>query len=575
MMNVFKAKSINPGIYIGRARFLVSKAPVIHQSHVTEDNAASEFEHLTSSIDVALAQVRQILTTLPEDGQEKEIFETQEMILADPDILLKLENQVLQELNSAPSAVKIVFDEVITHFEGMQNDFFASRAVDYKDVQHRLLDILLDVHSEPLSVFEPGEVLFCLEPSPTLISSMASKGIGAWVSQKGAYTSHAAILSRGLNIVAITSIPELAFKVKDGQQVIVDATRGELIVNPDAATLKHYQKRKADMEAALLKDRARALEPAITSTGRRVRINVNIELPEEAAALKALGAEGIGLFRTEFLYLDRSSLPDEEEQFQIYSSVARDMAPFPVTIRTFDLGGDKLSHLIPFEPEENPFLGCRGLRFSLFRPDIFKIQIKAVMRAAVEGNLQLMFPMVNDVEDLLQAKELVSECAAELQAHGIKHNANIPIGVMIEIPSAALCADILAAEADFFSIGTNDLTQYTLAVDRNSETLSYKYAQHHPSVLRLIQMVLKAARKAGITVGVCGEMASILQYVPLLVGLGLEDLSVQPAKIATIKSIVRKCDLHLEELVQSSDLDHLDEVEDLIYNKLKNYYQDK
>jgi phosphotransferase system enzyme I (PtsI) len=306
-----------------------------------------------------------------------------------------------------------------------------------------------------------------------------------------------------------------------------------------------------------------------------VRINVNIELPEEAAALKAMGAEGIGLFRTEFLYLDRSSLPDEEEQFQIYSSVARDMAPFPVTIRTFDLGGDKLSHLIPFEPEENPFLGCRGLRFSLFRPDIFKIQIKAVMRAAVEGNLQLMFPMVNDVEDLLQAKELVAECAAELQAQGIKHNANIPIGVMIEIPSAALCADILAAEADFFSIGTNDLTQYTLAVDRNSETLSYKYAQHHPSVLRLIQMVLKAARKAGITVGVCGEMASILQYVPLLVGLGLEDLSVQPAKIATIKSIVRKCDLHLEELVQSSDLDHLDEVEDLIYNKLKNYYQDK
>ncbi len=573
-MNIFKAKSINPGIYIGKARFLVSKAPIIRHSHISADKAAAEFEYLTDSIDVALAQVRQILTTLPEEGQEKEIFETQEMILADPDILQKLETLVLKELNSAPSAVKIAFDEVIAHFEGMQNDFFASRAVDYKDVQQRLLDILLGVHTDPLSSFQAGEVLFCLEPSPTLISSMATQGIGAWVSQKGAYTSHAAILSRGLNLVAITSIPELAFKVRDGQQVIVDATRGELIVEPDADTLARYQKLKADMEASALKDQARALEPAITSTGRRVRINVNIELPEEAATLKAMGAEGIGLFRTEFLYLDRSSLPDEEEQFQIYSSVAKDMAPFPVTIRTFDLGGDKLSHLIPFEPEENPFLGCRGLRFSLFRPDIFKIQIKAVMRAAVAGNLQLMFPMVNDVEDLLQAKELVAECSKELAEQGIRHKADIPIGVMIEIPSAALCADILASEADFFSIGTNDLTQYTLAVDRNSETLSYKYAQHHPSVLRLIQMVLKAARKAGITVGVCGEMASILQYVPLLVGLGLEDLSVQPAKIATIKSIVRKCDLHLEEMVQNSDLDHLGEVEDLIYQKLKKYYQD-
>jgi phosphotransferase system enzyme I (PtsI) len=573
-MNIFKAKSINPGIYIGKARFLVSKAPIIRHSHISADKAAAEFEYLTDSIDVALAQVRQILTTLPEEGQEKEIFETQEMILADPDILQKLETLVLKELNSAPSAVKIAFDEVIAHFEGMQNDFFASRAVDYKDVQQRLLDILLGVHTDPLSSFQAGEVLFCLEPSPTLISSMATQGIGAWVSQKGAYTSHAAILSRGLNLVAITSIPELAFKVRDGQQVIVDATRGELIVEPDADTLARYQKLKADMEASALKDQARALEPAITSTGRRVRINVNIELPEEAATLKAMGAEGIGLFRTEFLYLDRSSLPDEEEQFQIYSSVAKDMAPFPVTIRTFDLGGDKLSHLIPFEPEENPFLGCRGLRFSLFRPDIFKIQIKAVMRAAVAGNLQLMFPMVNDVEDLLQAKELVAECSKELAEQGIRHKADIPIGVMIEIPSAALCADILASEADFFSIGTNDLTQYTLAVDRNSETLSYKYAQHHPSVLRLIQMVLKAARKAGITVGVCGEMASILQYVPLLVGLGLEDLSVQPAKIATIKSIVRKCDLHLEEMVQNSDLDHLGEVEDLIYKKLKKYYQD-
>ena len=573
-MNIFKAKSINPGIYIGKARFLVSQAPIIQHSRVAADKAAAEFQCLTNSIDVALEQVRQILTTLPEDGQEKEIFETQEMILSDPEILQKLETLVLQEHNSAPTAVKSAFDEVVAQFEGMQNDFFASRAVDYKDVQQRLLDILLGVHSDPLASFEAGEVLFCLEPSPSLISSMATKGIGAWVSQKGAYTSHAAILSRGLNLVALSSIPELAFKVKDAQLVIVDATQGDLIVNPDADTLRRYQKLKADMEASAFKDQARALEPAITSTGRRVRINVNIELPEEAAALKAMGAEGIGLFRTEFLYLDRSSLPDEEEQFQIYSSVAKDMAPFPVTIRTFDLGGDKLSHLIPFEPEENPFLGCRGLRFSLFRPDIFKIQIKAVMRAAVAGNLQLMFPMVNDVEDLLQAKELVAECSAELEEQGVKHKADIPIGVMIEIPSAALCADILAAEADFFSIGTNDLTQYTLAVDRNSETLSYKYAQHHPSVLRLIQMVLKAARKAGIAVGVCGEMASILQYVPLLVGLGLEDLSVQPAKIATIKAIVRKCDLQLEEMVHNSDLDHLSEVEDLIYNNLKKYYKD-
>ncbi len=572
-MKVFPAKSINPGIYIGKAKFFTANTHVIQPRKVPFAKVRAEYDHLLATVETALDQLRQILASLEDNRQEKEILEAQEMILTDPEILQSLERLVLEEYYSAATAIVLAFDEVVSHFEAMKNEFFASRAADYKDVQQRLLDILLKVDADPLASFEMDDVVFCVEPSPSLISKMASKGIGAWVSQKGSYTSHAAILSRGLNIVALSSITDMASVAKNGQRVIVDAIEGSLIVSPDTQSLKYYKQLKKDLEAAAKKDQVRALEPAITATGRRVRINVNIELPEEAATLRAMGAEGIGLFRTEFLYLDRSSLPDEDEQYQIYSSVVKDMAPHPVTIRSFDLGGDKLSHLIPFEAEENPFLGCRGLRFSLFRPDVLKTQIKAVLRAASEGNIQLMFPMVNDVEDFRLAKKLFDECVTELQKQEVKHKSDIPLGVMIEIPSAALCANILAAEVDFFSIGTNDLTQYTLAVDRNSETLSGKYAQHHPAVLKLIQMVISAAKKANIKVSVCGEMASIKHYIPLLVGLGLEDLSVQPAKIASIKNLVRKCDIRLEEMVQNNDLDHLEAVENLIFQQLKPYYQ--
>ncbi len=573
-MRTLTGNSINPGIFIGRARFLSSRSPVVLHSHINPENAEQEFRDLLKAIETAVLQLDELLDALPKTGSEREIFETHQIILRDPDLLAKLEGLVLIDYISAAQAVKTAFDEVASMFTAMQNDFFAQRAADYRDLQERLLAILLGHSADPLAVFSSDEVLFCPEPSPSLVTAMASKGIGAWVSQKGSFTSHAAILTRGLDIVALSAIADLSEQLDNGQTVIVDALGAQLIIDPDEDTLLRFSELQAKFRTARQKDLADALLPAVTQTGKMIRVKGNIELPAEASQLRALGAEGIGLFRTEFLYLDRSALPSEDEQYQIYTQVLEAMAPYPVTIRSFDLGGDKLSHLIPSEREDNPYLGCRGLRFSLFRPDVFKTQLKAALRAAVHGELSLMFPMVNDASDLISAKEIVKKCAAELRERGIPCRADIPMGVMIEVPSAALCADELARYADFFSIGTNDLAQYTLTVDRNSDALSGRYTQHHPAVLKLIALSISAAHKHGIAVSVCGEMGSIPHYIPLLVGMGIDELSVHPKRVAYCKNIIRRCDSELTSILGTSERQDLAAVEQLINHDLKRYYQD-
>jgi len=572
-MRSLNGSSINPGIFIGKARFLKSRTPVISHSHVTPTESEAEYQALLRVIDTAVVQLDELLSALPQAGTEREIFETHKEILRDPELLAKLENLVLIEYYSAAQAVKTAFDHIAASFTAMQNDFFAQRAADYRDLQERLLAILLGQNADPLASFSPNEVLFCPEPSPSLVTAMASKGIRAWVSQKGSFTSHAAILTRGLDIVALSGVADLSEQVNDNQTVIVDGLGARLIIDPDEASLLRYRDLEARFTAAREKDMADAIMPAITLSGIRIRVKGNIELPSEAAQLRAAGAEGIGLFRTEFLYLDRSSLPGEEEQYRIYRQVAEAIAPYPVTIRSFDLGGDKLSHLIPSEREDNPYLGCRGIRFSLFRPDVFKTQLRAVLRAAQHGDIKLMFPMVNDVDDLLAAREVVLQCCKELSAKGIGYKADIPMGVMIEVPSAALCAEELARHADFFSIGSNDLAQYTLAVDRNSDALSSRYIQHHPAVLKLISLSITAAQKAGIPIAVCGEMGSIPSYVPLLAGMGIDELSVHPKMIATCKAIIRRCDQELPAVIDKRGLDNLSAVEQLINHDLKKYYQ--
>lgn len=573
MNKVYKGNTINAGIHIGKARFLSSLSQIVPSHKVTADEAAQEFNHLTAALQKASAQIADILATLPSDGAEREIFDAHQMILHDPDLLARLEHLVHTDGYNSAQAIRTAFEEVIHTFNGMQNDFFAQRAADYKDLQQRILVILLGDVADPLAAFQPSEVLFASETSPSLVIAMADKGIPAWVSQKGAYTSHAAILSRGLDIVALSSIHDLPDLVKDGDMVVVDAIEGKLIVAPDEETLRHYQQLQQRLQSADALDQAAALKPAITQNGRTIKVLANIELPSESATLKDAGAEGIGLFRTEFLYLDQSSLPSQEQQYQHYLTVARQMAPHPVTIRTFDLGGDKLSHLIPSEREDNPYLGCRGLRFSLSRKDIFKTQLKAVLRAALHGQLRLMFPMVNDVTDLRAARELVQKCSEELTAEGTPHKADIPLGVMIEVPSAALCAQELAQEADLFSLGTNDLAQYTLAVDRNSDALAKKYIQHHPAVIRLIAFTIAAAKGAGIPVAVCGEMSSIPKYIPLLVGMGIDELSVPPRRVARCKAIIRACDQALEDTLQNTEPHNLTALEKLINQDFKKYYQ--
>lgn len=573
MEKILKGLIISEGIFVGKARHLSLKAQQIPAAMITDKEVNAELQTLFQILKTAHHQLEEMLNALSERGAEREIFEAHQEILKDPELTDKLEKLITESHHNVAQAVKIAFEEAAAIFMAMDNDFFAQRAADYKDLQHRILSIILGGEADPLAAFSPGEVLFCTEPTPSLITGMVTKGIKAWVSEKGAYTSHAAILSRGLGLVAMSGIEDLPRQVTDGQSVILDAKGSSLIVEPDEASLAAYQAKTEALQKYRQRDLLAASQPAITQDGKKIRVLANIGLPQESPFLKAAGAEGIGLFRTEFLYLDQSSLPSEDQQYLYYRQVLEDMAPHPVTIRTFDLGGDKLSHLIPSQPEENPYLGCRGLRFSLSRVEIFKTQIKAVLRAAIHGDIRLMFPMVNDGRDMAAVRKVIIDCSEELSLNNVSHRAIIPLGVMIEIPSAALGAGELAHEADFFSIGTNDLAQYTLAADRNAHALKDIYIQHHPAVLKLIAITVKAAHKAKIPVAVCGEMASIPKYIPLLVAMGIDELSVLPQNIARCKEIIRRCDKELKTLVRARGLDDLATIEQLINRDLKKYYE--
>jgi phosphotransferase system enzyme I (PtsI) len=341
--------------------------------------------------------------------------------------------------------------------------------------------------------------------------------------------------------------------LSDAQPAIVDATTGRLILNPDPQTVASYQHLIRDL------DRSREFYSCLdnlsaqTRSNRNILLKVNVELPEELAALENIQYDGIGLYRTEFIYLSRHSLPTQAEQYAIYKAILISMQGKPVTIRTFDLGGDKLPGYSHHYHEDNPNLGCRGIRFSLYQEAMFKAQLKAILQASVYGKVNIMFPMIIGLDDLLQAKTMLRLCQQELDSDHIPYDKDIRVGIMIETPSAAICSDVLATACDFFSIGTNDLVQYTLAVDRNNERVSAYYNQAHPAVLQLIKKTIQAAKQAGIAVSVCGEMASEPLYVPLLIGLGIDELSVNPVSLPLVKAIIRSCDTELDSEVQNFD----------------------
>lgn len=571
-MRLLNGVSINPGIFMGTAKLVQSPEHRITRTHIGLDGINTEQALFQKALADTAANITAFLDAESSTGIDTDIIQTHLMILQDPDIITKVNSLIRDELMSAPLAVKQGFAEIVRMFDAIENDFFAQRAHDYRDVANNLLHTLLGTDSDMLGDSSADTIPVLSEITPSQVTAFGKKGIRAYVTQRGSITSHASILTRALDITALASIGELGEAVHDGDILIVDGINAQLIVSPDEQTLQQYQELLHKYDEEKRASRQTSMLPSVTLHGREIAVRCNIELPEEAAALEAKGAEGIGLFRTEFLYLGRSRLPGEDEQYAIYSEIAANLAPHPVTIRTFDLGGDKLSHLIPSTKEENPYLGCRGIRFSLTHTEIFKTQLRAVLRASVYGNIKLMFPMVIDAQDFIRAKQLVEECKQELTAKGQSYDAAMPLGVMIEIPAAAISADALAEQVDFFSIGTNDLVQYTLAVDRNNDALADYYIQHHPAVLNLMRITIQAARRRGIPVSICGEMASMPEYIPLLVGMGVDEISVSPTRYESSKAIIRRCDAALDELLRDHEFGSMEDTEDLIFNQTKPYY---
>jgi len=572
-MHLIKGLVIYPGLMIGRARKLEPVSWDLPATHISPSSITAEIKSLEDAIHSLAKTIELQFKELKGSEEEKAILSSHLLILKDPELISQVKDSISKNLVPAAVAIQQVFSQVQEHFKNLSNDFLAQREADYRDVEQRLLLELTGKQQEVLHNWAADQIAILKEATPSWVSAFAYYKVPAYCSEQGSLTSHASILSRALKIISITDLAELWEKVSENEKIILDALDGKVIIDPDISTLQYYEKLNANYhkpEEPVIMEKD---SPIKTKDGRRIKLRCNLDPLSDLNEPTKLNADGVGLYRTEFLYLGKDELPSEDYQFSIYKQVAELIAPHSVIIRTFDLGGDKLSHLIPSAPEDNPYLGNRGIRFSLSHKDVFKTQIRAVLRAAIYGKVKLMFPMVKDYQDYLQAKEIVEECKTELQKENIPFAQNLPLGVMIEIPSAALCAEELAENCDFMSVGTNDLVQYTLAADRNNSALSDYYITHHPAVLKLMMLTLQAGNKYEKPVSICGEMASQPQYVPLLIGMGFKELSVGTSAFLRCKKIIRHCDKELFNLIENTDLEHLDSIENLIFEQLKPYYK--
>jgi len=546
-----KGIGASPGIAVGRVVIHWKEQIDILREFVEEPER--EIGRFRTAMEFAGEQIRETYSRVLETvgPGEAAIFKSHGLMLRDPDFVGQIERMILDESINAEWAVKTVADNLIQIFESMGNDYMKARSDDVKDISDRVLKLLLQVGGVDLSNLGEKSVVVAREITPSDISQLDRDNTLGIISETGGKSSHSAILARTLEIPAVMGVRDILDYVENGDLIIVDGETGLVFINPDEETVARYEDLLAKYECfkKSLSD-IRGMS-TVTLDGVEIELAANVASPKDLDDVFKNDGETIGLYRTEFLYLDSSLLPPEDLQFEDYKNVVEAMEGRPVIIRTLDIGGDKKLDYLAIPEEENPFLGYRAIRLCLDRQEIFKVQLRAILRASAFGCVRILFPMISSLEELREAKKILEETKEELRTEVIPFDESVQSGIMVEVPSAAILSDYFAKEVDFFSIGTNDLIQYTVAVDRGNEKLSHLYSQYHPAVLRLIKTVIDNGREAGIWVGMCGESAGDPKLIPVLLGMGLKEFSMTASSILQARWIIRN--LRKSDLEQAAE----------------------
>jgi phosphotransferase system enzyme I (PtsI) len=564
----------SPGIVIGVAHVLASRVE-IHERHIAAEQVEAElrrFDCALQETDAQLARIQALIAEREGDEQQYRILEAHRLMLSDVHLVERARRMIRDDQAAAEWAVRRALDQIQAVFERIEDPYFRDRKSDVALVGERLLRNLVGVGDSSSPEEAPkGSIAVAHELSPADAAQLGRAEAAGFCTEGGGRTSHTAIVARALGLPYVVGVEGLGRKVWSGMTVVIDGTRGEVILDPDADALRRYEAR-----AELNRTRAQRLGAirdvaAQTSDGTAIHLQANIEMLEEIPIAVELGAEAVGLFRTEFLYLERSDLPSEDEQYAHAVAALKSVGGKTVTFRTLDLGGDKLPPSVRIPSGTNPAMGLRSIRYSLKREDVFRTQLRALYRAGAVGPMQILFPLISGVAELRAAKRLCADVSDELERQGVPHARKLPVGVMIETPSAAMIADLLAAECDFLSIGTNDLIQYSLAADREDEHVGYLYHPLHPAILRAVRQIVVASERSGCPVAMCGDMAGDAMLTWVLIGLGLRNLSMAPRQIPLVKAIVRATRLSDAErlLAQALTMATETEIEELVYTDMR------
>lgn len=539
-MSFFQGIAASNGIAIAKAYMLVEPDFSFEKKQVEDDE--KEIKRFQAAVEKAKSELEQIRDhAIKELGEDKgAIFEAHLLVLSDPELISPIEDKIKMDKVNAELALKETADMFVDLFEQMDNDYMKERAADIRDVTKRVLSHLLGIQIANPSMIKEEVIVVAEDLAPSDTAQLNREFVKGFTTDIGGRTSHSAIMARSMEIPAVVGTKLATKEIQNGVLVIVDGIDGLVHVDPTPELVEEYRRKQADFEAQKAEWAKLVNEPSVTVDGHRVELAANIGTPNDLKGVIENGGEGIGLYRTEFLYMGRDQLPTEEEQFTAYQAVLEGMNGKPVVVRTLDIGGDKELPYLNLPKELNPFLGYRAIRLCLEEQEIFRTQLRALLRASVFGNLKIMFPMIATLDEFRQAKAILEEERKKLEESGVKVSDQIEIGIMVEIPSTAVMAEQFATEVDFFSIGTNDLIQYTMAADRMNERVSYLYQPYSPAILSLIKMVIDAAHREGKWAGMCGEMAGDETAIPILIGLGLDEFSMSATSILKARSLIRK-----------------------------------